>query len=166
MNDGPEKPRLRKPGTAARRERARPLEGAGPQAARSDLRAVAAAPAKGPRTVLRTRIEPSPEMLEMMKVPGVKWRVLLPGDPDSPGPDATYGGPAVSMRSWREDNYACPHCSQAFHVAYGNPPDQASDTTALAVQCPGCGGAVLVAVPGDLTAQEIEVRPGSTFPRP
>ncbi len=137
------------------------------ESGRPGLPAVAAAPANGPRAVLRVSIGPSPELLKVLKEnPGGKLTIRLPGDPGYEESSNEVRGPALSMRSWREDNHACTHCSQPFSVAYGNQPDQPRGTHNVAVRCPACGGVVAVAVPADLDTDEIDVRAGADGGRP
>jgi hypothetical protein len=136
-----------------------------PQPPEHHLPAVAAAPAQAPRSVFRTSIKLSPELKRCIEEnPGSRLEILLPGEPGYGRSTAPVRGPAFLMKSWREDNYACPHCQGPFLVAYGNPPGQVTSRRNVAVRCPGCDRPVAVTIPTDLPAEDLEVRQGNSEP--
>jgi hypothetical protein len=123
------------------------------------LPALAPVTVDGPSTVFRLSVRPSFELAQFLKDnPGGQLTVLLPGDPGYGDSGREMSGPAFAIRSWREDNYACPFCSRAFSVAYGNPPGQARGTHNVVTRCPSCDASVAVAVPSDVTPTDIQVK--------
>jgi hypothetical protein len=128
------------------------------EASKPGLPAVAATPGNSPGAVFRVRIQPSPELLQLLKDnPEAKLTIRLPGDPGY-AKSAEVQGPAFSMQSWREDNHVCPHCSGLFSIAYCNPSNHTSGIHNIAVRCPECRGIVAAAVPAEVNEDAIEVR--------
>lgn len=115
------------------------------------------------RTVFRLKLgvteEAKKAIASLLKEhPGATLRFLQPGEALHEEAGEAERGPAFfHVQSWREDNHECPSCDKPFFVAYGNPPDQAVDRHNVVVRCPGCGRDVAVAVPSDVSVEDIHV---------
>lgn len=114
-------------------------------------------PGHGPRSILRLSVGPSSELLRALRDhPGAVLTIRMPGDPGY-GDSSTRVDRAFSIESRREDQHLCGRCGHAVWVAYANP-GPGSLRRNVAIACPQCGNDLAVAVPANVSREDVLAR--------